>query len=86
MRDVKMIVACEEGSHGNGPDFYFCIVRCTEEQYNEGLHYSAAMAKASGAGNEGPMVAIAECDPPQAVFTCFVWESATTVDITGDTA
>lgn len=50
---IRVAVAC---GGSNGPDLFFCRVRCTQQQYDDGLHYSAAMAKASGEGYEGPMV------------------------------
>jgi hypothetical protein len=47
---VTCVVAC---ANSNGePDFYPCIVDCSQEQYDNGEHYDAAKDAAADAGYE----------------------------------
>jgi len=71
-------------TNANGePDLFFCYVRCTSEQYDNGEHYDAAKWLALEEDYEGPdMVAYDEFDPPKAAFNLFEWDTATTFDIT----
>ena len=70
----KMMVAAV---NANGePDFYFCKVRCTFEEYNNGEHYVLAERKAIDEGYE-PHLSFDEDDPAgKAILDKFVWESA----------
>ncbi len=82
--DVRVIVACDTG---DGPDLAFVIVRCREDQYHEGDHYTAAESWATGQGYEPPMVSFDEFDPAgKAIVRHFVWESAWTVSPRPDVA
>ena len=75
MRTVRMIVVCHN-SNGE-PDFYFCKVRCTFEEYNEGEHYALAHQKAQEKGYSGPFVTICEDDPSgKKLLNHFDWEYA----------
>ena len=75
----KLIVAC---LNANGePDFYFCKVRCTGEQYNSAEHYVLAEDKAIEAGYE-PRLAFDEKDAGgKAILKHFVWKSASTFTV-----
>ena len=77
--EYKMIVAA---INGNGePDFYFCKVRCTGQQYDNGYHYALAEKKAIENGYE-PKLAYDENDTGGSVILDkFVWKSASTFDI-----
>ncbi len=70
-----MIVAC---LNANGePDFWFCIVRCTQEQYDNAEHYVLAENKSIQEGYE-PRLSMDENDAAgKAILDKFVWESAT---------
>lgn len=76
-KKVKVAVGCE--GH-NGPDLYFVVVDCTNEQYNEGKHYEAAR----GIVEEnyevgGPFWCVDQADPAKAVLTlCADWNTADT--------
>lgn len=72
--EIKCVVACRncEGV----PDFYFCKVKCSQEQYDNGEHYEIAEDAASKEGYEGPLLAYDENDGPDWLFDHFVWESA----------
>jgi hypothetical protein len=59
-------------------------VKCFPSQYDVGEHYDAAAMAALDEGYEGPLVPIAEFDPPKPLFDLFQWETATVVDITGE--
>lgn len=72
---VKMVVVvAAQGC--DGPDFYFCKVDCSQDQYDCGYHYEVAKKAAKDYGYELPMVAFDELDPPKALFSLFNWESA----------
>jgi hypothetical protein len=71
---MKMIVAA---LNSNGePDFYFCIVKCTSTQRQEGAHYDLAERMARKEGYE-PRLSFDESDPAgKAILPHFAWESA----------
>lgn len=75
--DIKCVVACRNADGAS--DFYFCVVRCKQAQYDVGDHYNMAENQAWDEGYEGPMVVFDENDGPNFLFDHFVWESATTV-------
>ncbi len=77
---IKCVVA---GYNANGePDFYFCKVRCTEQQMDNGDHYDRARRAASENGYEGSAVSIDEFDSAgRAIDHLFVWESASILAI-----
>lgn len=71
---IRCVVA---GSNANGsPDFFFVMVRATEEQIANGKHYDVAREAAKENGYDGEMVAFDENDPPKFLFDHFVWETA----------
>jgi hypothetical protein len=72
--ETKVVVASFNAS--GEPDFYFCKIECTEQQYNNGEHYERAEKAASENGYEGPMVAFDQKDPPKPLFDLFKWDSA----------
>jgi hypothetical protein len=75
--EIKCVVACRNAEGAS--DFYFCKVKCKQEQYDVGDHYEMAEEAAYEDGYEGPMVVFDENDGPDFLFDHFVWESATTV-------
>jgi hypothetical protein len=62
---IRCAVACQGF---DGPAFYFCVVRCTRAQYDEGEHYEAAKDQAVLAGYDEPMVPFDEKDGPRWLF------------------
>jgi hypothetical protein len=76
--DVKCVVAAHNAA--GEPDFYFCKVRCTDPDYNDGGHYEEAINAATAEGYEGPFVVFDENDGPAWLFERFVWSSATVVE------
>jgi hypothetical protein len=79
MLDLKMMVA---GINSNGePDFYFCKLICTEDDYDNGYHYKFAMNKAEQADFE-PKLAFDQDDAAgKAIVDHFSWESADTFTV-----
>lgn len=60
MPEIKVIVAA---TNANGePDFFGCVVRCSQVAIDEGTHYEIAIAKAEANGFEKPAVAFDEED------------------------
>jgi hypothetical protein len=58
---TKKVIVAAINSNGS-PDFYFCTVRCTKKDFNNGNHYALAKQKAKDNGYE-PMLAYDETDP-----------------------
>ena len=79
MKTVKVIVAAY---NTNGePDFFFVIVRCTQEEYDNGDHYVVAEEKAIREGYT-PRISYDEFDTAgKALLPLFVWESASKVSV-----
>lgn len=75
---IKMVVAAQGY---DGPDLYFCKVKCSQDQYDDGEHYECAEDAARQLGYEKPMVAFDENDPPKPLFSLFNWESASLYNI-----
>jgi hypothetical protein len=75
MKIVKCIVA---GHNANGePDLYFCKVRCTEQQIDNGEHYERAQRVAQDDGYDEKNVAFDEFDPAgAAMLGLFEWDTA----------
>lgn len=71
MKRIKVVVAVTD-SNGR-PDFWSCIVTCTEEQQNRGEHYDAAEDAAAEVGYE-PYLSYDETDPGFAMLKV-AWES-----------
>jgi hypothetical protein len=79
---IKCIVAAV---NANGePDLYFTIIKCTQEQYDNGNHYDAAMAACKIAGYEEHLVYDENDSAGKAMLPLFTWESATILDISKD--
>ncbi len=74
VKSYKMMVACH---NANGePDFYFCKIRCTKAEYNNGEHYALASRKAKDKGYREPFVTIDENDlAGKAIVDHFVWNA-----------
>jgi hypothetical protein len=73
---IQMVVAA---NGFDGPDFYFCKVDCSQQQYDNGEHYDIAKSAAKDNGYDEPMVPFDRNDPPgRSFFDLFEWESATT--------
>ena len=80
MRDVKCVVA---GVNAQGvADFWFVIVRCTEEDFDLGRHYDAAQAFAEDNDFEAKLT-YDEVEAQAAFMDLFIWESASVVGIDG---
>ena len=79
MTEHKLIVAA---LNANGePDFFYCKVSCTDEQYDNGDHYVLAESLAVKEGYE-PRLSFDENDSAgKAILEHFVWESAQTVKV-----
>jgi hypothetical protein len=76
---IKCIVAAQN-SNGES-DFYFVKVDCTQEQYDNGEHYSAACDKAEEEGYDA-FLAYDENDVGgKAILDKFAWDSAITIKI-----
>lgn len=73
---IKCVVACMSTE---GADFYFCKVKCSEEEYDQGEHYEIAEEAAADDGYDRPMVTFDEHDGPEWLFERFVWTSASIV-------
>lgn len=74
MLTFRMIVAALN-SMGE-PDFYFCKIRCTFEEYTNGEHYALAERKASDEGYE-PKLSFDENDAAgHAILDKFNWDTA----------
>lgn len=78
-REVKCIVAAH---NANGePDLFFVIVRCTEDQYDNGDHYAAANDFAETQGYD-PALAYDEDDSAgRAMLGLFDWQTASSVSL-----
>lgn len=74
---IKCVVACMTTE---GADFYFCKVKCTQEEYDDGVHYEVAEDGACIDGFERPMVTFDENDGVDWLFEHFVWASADVID------
>jgi hypothetical protein len=79
MLNIKCIAAVV---NANGEsDFYFAIIQCSQEQYDNGQHYSAMCDAAEKEGYEF-YLAYDENEPAgKALLPLFHWETATVVVI-----
>jgi hypothetical protein len=75
--ELRMIVA---GYNANGEaDLFFCKVRCTRREYNDGEHYARAGNAAVQEGYGGHLVTFDEHDTAgRNMLTLFAWDTATT--------
>lgn len=79
MRTLRVMVAVIN-PNGN-PDFFFCKVKCRQDEYEHDEHYLAAERLAEDEGYE-PKLAFDEYDPAgSAIVDRFVWETATEVSV-----
>lgn len=76
-KPVKCVVACHNAA--GEPDFYFCKVVCTAEEYYNGKHYDKAIQAAKDAGYEHQYVVFEKDDGPRWLFKHFIWPSASLV-------
>ncbi len=61
--------------NSNGePDIFFCKIRCSKEQYDQGEHYERAKEAAQENCYE-PLLACDENDPAGKVIELFEWKS-----------
>lgn len=82
-----MIVRCVVAGNGmNGPDFYFCKIECTQEEYDNGEHYKLAAEAALVAEAYDPDNAVVfdEHDGPVWLFEHFVWSTASVFCVDGE--
>ncbi len=79
-KTFKVFVAC---TNANGaPDFFFCIIKCSEDDFECGAHYDCAKDAAMKNGYTGEMVAFDEHDTAgHALMDKFIWESASIFEI-----
>lgn len=70
----------------NGPDFYFCKIECTQEEYDNGEHYelAAEAALVSEAYDPDNVVVFDEHDGPAWLFEHFVWSTAPVFCVDGE--
>lgn len=82
MSKVTLKCVCAAINSNGEPDFFFHRVRCTEAQYEDGAHYTAAEAETVEHGAEA-LVCFDERDTAFSAFRCnaFVWHSAPIIDI-----
>lgn len=81
-----MIVKCVVAGVkiGGGPDFYFCKVECTQNEFDNDDHHDIAESAAEEMFDRyGQMVTFDEHDGPAWLFEHFVWESASVVHADG---
>ena len=79
----RMIVACQSNANGE-PDFFFCKVGCSQEEYEAGAHYQRAIQSARLNDYEGPFVAFDEDDAGGRIMLIhFEWDSATIYTVGG---
>lgn len=80
-REEKVVV-CGLNALGE-PDFYFCKVIVSEDDYNLGIHYDAAEEKAAENRYEEPFISFDKYDAAgRAIMDHFTWESADVYDTT----
>ncbi len=72
------VVVAALNSNGE-PDFFFCKVRCTFEEYQDGEHYALAERKAIDEGYE-PRLSYDGIDQPW-LMEHFEWDSASTYTV-----
>jgi len=72
---MKTIKCAVFSINSNGePDIFFCKVKCSQEQYDNGEHYEKAKELAEE-NSYDPVLACDENDPAGAVMQLFVWDS-----------
>jgi hypothetical protein len=76
---IKCVIATTTAS--GSPYFDFCIVECTQAQYDLGQHYDSAEDYACEEGYEGDMIVYDENDGPKFLFDHFAWDSAYLVTV-----
>lgn len=80
---MKKTTKCAVASvNSNGePDFYFVMVRGTEDQFDNGLHIKLAADAARDNGYD-PVLVYDDAGPAgRAIMPLFAWETADTVEI-----
>ena len=78
-----MIMPCFVAAiNSNGePSFYFVKIDCTQEQFDNGNHYDAAMQKARDEGYEPHLAYDAVDAAGKAAMKLFEWHTADIVQI-----
>jgi len=75
---IRVLVSARNVS--GEPDFYPCIVYCTQDQYDNGDHYEAARQQAIDEGYD-PFLAYDENDTGlQRILHKFGWTSVPTIN------
>jgi hypothetical protein len=64
---IRVMVTCIDSN--GAPDFYPCIVKCNDQQYDNGEHRDRAILEAESHGYEKPMIAFDEMDPAGIILT-----------------
>jgi hypothetical protein len=79
-RTIRILVACIDAS--GVPDLYCCRVTCSEGDYTDGKHYTAAKNLADEDGYGSPMVAFDEFDAcGKLIVDKFIWGISKTIGI-----
>jgi hypothetical protein len=79
MKTIRCIVAC---INSNGePDLFFVKVKGTEEQINNGEHYTTAKEAADAEGYDPVLTYDEECAAGRAMLALFEWDTASTIEI-----
>ena len=79
MSPIKVVVFAHDS---NGEAALFpVIVKCTDDQRDEGEHYAAGIAAAEAAGYEGAMACDEDDSAGRTVGGCFNWADVRIIDI-----
>lgn len=79
---VKCVVA---GNNFEGPNFYFCNIECTQEEYDNDDHYDTAITAAEAEGYDSDSIVVFdEFDGPAWLFEHFVWSTADLFCVDGE--
>jgi len=78
-KEIKMMAAVVNAS--GEPDFFFCKVKCNDDEIDNGEHYDAARALAEEEGYEVRLVYDQMDSGGQAIQHIFCWDSATLIDL-----
>lgn len=77
----KILKVGVAGQSHNGPDFWFFRISCTDEEYEDGLHYEAAKNFAASQFDVDPQFVFDENDDCRAALNLFNWTSVADEDI-----
>lgn len=80
VRNFKVFQAVED-SNGQ-PDFFFCKVRCTQEDFDNGEHFDIVSRKAEEQGySPFPLYYDENCPAGRAMMHLFEWDTASTFTV-----